>query len=113
LVSTLVDDTPTAAVSPTSVSIITAGEDTSINVSRPSAPPVIVVVDLVVDDLTITGPVNYTDRWLIYNPDSATDIPSPFYRVKFLGASGWAGHGDTGHVVGGQSSSKKNKRLEW
>jgi len=101
------------ASNPTSALIAGEGEDKTINVKRTTTPPQIVPVNLVVDDLTTTGPTNYTDRWLIYNPESATVAPSPFYRVKFIGASGWAGHGDTGHVVGGQSSSKKNKRLEW
>ena len=114
LKSTLEGVTPVNAVNPTSVLIGSEGENKNINVSRPSAPPVIVHVDLVVNDPTSPPPpADYTNEWVIYNPESATIIPSPFYRVKFLGASGWAGHGDTGHVVGGQSSAKPNKRLEW
>ncbi len=104
---------PTSALNQTSVSIISEGEDKSINVSRGTAtPPLTIPVNLVVND-----PANpfapYTDRWLIYNPESATEEPSPFYRVKFIGGSGWSGYGETGHVVGGTSNVEKNRRLEW
>ncbi len=53
-----------------------------------------------------------TNRWLIYNKDTNT-TPSPFYRVRFIGQSDWAGHGDTGHVVDSNVSTKKNRRLGW
>lgn len=53
-----------------------------------------------------------TNRWLIHNED-ANVIPSPFYRVRFIGQSDWAGHGDTGHVVESDSSDQKNRRLGW
>lgn len=56
---------------------------------------------------------NGTNRWLIYNPDSPTLAPDPFYKVRFIGQSGWAGHGDTGNVVDSNASRQKNKRLEW
>ena len=54
-----------------------------------------------------------TDRWLIFNPDKNDSNPNPFYRVRFIGQSGWAGHGDTGHVVDNNVSTKKNRRLGW
>ncbi len=53
-----------------------------------------------------------TNNWLIYNP-SKNSVPIPFYRVRFIGESGWAGHGDTGHVVDSDTSTKKNRRLGW
>jgi len=53
-----------------------------------------------------------TNRWLIYNEDNDS-IPSPFYRVRFIGHNDWAGHGDTGHVVDNNVSTKKNRRLGW
>ena len=114
LASTLAG-TPVAALNRTTSSINSQGEDQLINVNRGTAtPPVTFDIDLVVNvDPATPAPVSYTDRWLIYNPENAAVAHSPFYRVKFLGASGWAGHGDTGHVVGGQSSSNTNKRLEW
>lgn len=110
---------PATALNKTSASIEeisgTEGEDMTINVSRGVATlPSIVPVNLVVNDpANPPAPANYTDRWLIYNEYNATQPPSPFYRVRFIGSSGWAGHGDTGNVVGGAASDKKNKRLEW
>ena len=59
-------------------------------------------------DINLTG----TDSWLIYNPDNDRK-PNPFYRVRFIGTSDWLGYGNTGHIVEGDLSSKKNKRLEW
>ena len=53
-----------------------------------------------------------TDVWVIYNEDN-NSVPSPFYRVRFIGQSDWAGHGDTGYVVDGNVSIKKNRRLGW
>jgi len=53
-----------------------------------------------------------TDRWLIYNKN-ANSIPSPFYRVRFIGSSGWTGEGRTGHVVGDDINDQKTRRLEW
>lgn len=107
--------TPANALNQTTVSINNAGEDKTIDVTNTTgATPAVVPVDLVVKDPAASPtPAVYTDRWLIYNSESATAKPSPFFRVKFMGASGWAGKGDAGHVVGGQSNAKTNRRLEW
>lgn len=105
---------PTSALNTTSVTINSEGEDSTINVNNGGVAPLLVPVNLVVNDPTNPpAPANYTDRWLIYNEYSATTPPIPFYRVKFLGASGWVGKGDTGHVVGDDVNTKNNKRLEW
>jgi len=53
-----------------------------------------------------------TDSWLIYNKFNDS-IPSPFYKVRFIGNMGWAGYGKTGNVVNTNSNTKKNKRVEW
>ncbi len=55
----------------------------------------------------------YTNTWLIYNAESANSISDPFYKVRFIGTSDWAGEGDTGHVVDSNASTKKNRRLGW
>jgi hypothetical protein len=55
----------------------------------------------------------YTNEWLIYNANDPILTPSPFYKVRFIGTSGWAGYGDTGHVVETNASVKKHNRLEW
>lgn len=53
-----------------------------------------------------------TNSWLIYNKD-ANNVLSPFYRVRFIGIGSWAGEGQTGHVINGDSNKKKSRRLEW
>lgn len=53
-----------------------------------------------------------TDAWLIHNPDNPW-TPSPFYRVRFIGQSGWTGVGKTGNVLDTGISTKKSKRLDW
>ena len=53
-----------------------------------------------------------TNSWLIYNKN-ANNVLSPFYRVRFIGTGNWAGEGQTGHVVNGDTNKKKSKRLEW
>jgi uncharacterized repeat protein (TIGR01451 family) len=102
--------TPVAnALNNTTVDITSEGENNAVNVNNGGVAPRTVTVNLVTDPTL----ANYTDRWLIYNPNSATVIPTPFYRVRFIGPSGWTGTGQTGNVVGGNSNAKKNKRLEW
>ena len=54
-----------------------------------------------------------TDSWLIYNEDSPTLAPIPFYKVRFTGDSGWAGVGKTGHVLDINASTTETKRLKW
>jgi len=63
--------------------------------------------------LLVNIELNGTDPWLIYNPDADDKLPDPFYRVRFISPSGWAGYGKTGKVVGSEPSKKKNRRLEW
>jgi hypothetical protein len=94
-----------ATVSPTNVGITGNGTNNTVTVTKNNgaAVPMTTVIDL----------DNGTNKWLIYNPLSPTAFPSPFYRVRFIGTSDWAGHGDTGHVVGGTTNIKKNQRLGW
>lgn len=53
-----------------------------------------------------------TNRWIIYNKDK-NEIPIPFYRVRFINESDWAGTGDTGHAVGGKANIQKINRSGW
>ena len=56
---------------------------------------------------------NTTDRWLIYNV-SGDNVPSPFYRIRFIGGNGWVGYGKgTGHVMEGTVSNRENPHVEW
>ncbi|GIU00807.1 hypothetical protein TSL6_13130 [Sulfurovum sp. TSL6] len=103
---------------PAEVQITLGGIDPTVGVTATSADrPMTVDIELVHNILPFTLPyytasIPYTNSWLIYNEDSL-DLPSPFYKVRFIGISDWAGHGDTGHVVGGSTSTKKNRRLGW
>jgi hypothetical protein len=106
---TLKIDVPTSGASVTPhVSITANGIDTNVNVAASTTTrPLKVQVDL---DTTNPGD---TSSWLIYNPASALLPPSPFYKVKFIGSSGWAGSGQTGNVVESNANKRKIRRLEW
>jgi hypothetical protein len=94
-----------ATVNPTSINIVSAGTNNSVTVTKNNGAsvPMTAIIDL----------DNGTNEWLIYNPLSPTAFPSPFYKVRFIGTGNWAGHGDTGYVVGGATNTKKNKRIGW
>lgn len=96
------------SVSP-DVNIIANAVDGAITVYRGTSPTLPLTVEINLDE---TNPTD-TNHWLIYNPNSAIGTPAPFYKVRFIGESGWAGHGDTGHVVDSNVSTKKNRRLGW
>ena len=85
----------------TSITLIN-GTDDSVIVTNTGGTPNTVDIDFGSD----------TDTWLIYNKD-INSPPSPFYRVHFIGTSGWSGHGKTGYVVGDDINEKKTRRLEW
>ncbi len=95
--------------SPVLIPSSSKGVDSTVTVSYTGdTRPTTVNIDFGTD--SATG--SYTDRWLIYNKD-ANSVPTPFYRVRFIGTGSWAGEGQTGHVVGGESNKKKSRRLEW
>jgi len=124
--STITPSGATASVAPTNVRITPSpgntppgGIDTNVTVTadtdeRPMTVPIQLVNRI---DTSTPGYVPlaspYTNHWLIYNEESATEVPSPFYKVRFIGISDWAGHGDTGNVVESNASTKKNRRLGW
>ena len=108
----------TISADPAKVQIISSGIDPTVTVTATSADrPMTVDIELVHNMLPVTlsyytATPPYTNSWLIYNANTL-EIPSPFYKVRFIGTSDWAGHGDTGHVVGGSTNTKKNRRLGW
>ena len=116
--SAIVRSNATGTEDPAEVRIVSEGIDRNVVVTATSSTrPLTIDIDLVHNILPVTLPnytatPPYTNSWLIYNKDTPT-IPSPFYRVRFIGTSGWAGHGDTGHVVDSNVSTKKNRRLGW
>jgi len=98
------------SVTPTDVNIVTNAIDTNILVNRGTDPtlPLTVLIDL----NTNTTPPLLTNRWLIYN-ENYNSVPTPFYKVRFIGESSWTGEGQTGHVVDVNASYKKSNRLDW
>lgn len=99
---------PNWDVLPKTVNITTNAVDNTISVSQGAGAVLPLTVEIDLD----TTPTTDTNSWLIYNPDSNT-VPTPFYRVRFIGQSGWTGHGKTGHVVDSNASKEINKRLSW
>ena len=107
---------PTVSAPPKPNIDSSGGADQTVTVTANATTlPMTVEIDLVTDN-TLT---NYTNSWLIYNSavvfatPADTIPPDPFYKVRFIGTSGWAGHGKTGHVVDSNASIKKNRRLGW
>jgi hypothetical protein len=90
----------------TPITIINGVNSLVVNVSATSRPS---TVDITFDT---SGTPPLTSDWVIYNEDNDS-APDPFYRVRFIGGSGWAGHGETGNVVDSNMSKRKNRRLGW
>jgi hypothetical protein len=111
VIGNIIQGSGSPALSATTVNINSDGTNNSISVSKEANAtlPLEVGINLVTDPTK----TNYTDRWLIYNPDDNTKAPVPFYKVRFIGDSTWAGVGKTGNVVNTNASSKKTKRLDW
>jgi len=96
-------------VLPTDVNISANGLDNNIVVSNTSGvTPLTVAIDL---DRTLPSSTN---SWLIYNEFDPILIPSPFYKVRFIGQqASWTGEGQTGHVVDTNASYKKSNKMNW
>ncbi len=109
-IGTLTEGSGSPYLSNASVAINASnGENNTLFVDRGSNPtlPMTVPVELLLYPNAV-----HTDRWLIYNEFNSS-APSPFYRVRFIGTSGWAGEGETGHVVNDNADTHKNKRVGW
>jgi hypothetical protein len=102
-----------ATTDPANVRITSSGIQSNVTVTANATTLQMTVPIELVNRIDTPGALPYTNHWLIYNKDSATQVPSPFYKVRFIGQNDWAGHGDTGHVVDSATSYKKNRRLEW
>jgi len=89
---------------------LTNGSDTDINVTRDASG---VTLPLTVQ-IDIDNTLGATDSWMIYNPDDPILLPTPFYKVRFIGSqAGWTGVGDTGHVLENNASHINTKRMNW
>jgi hypothetical protein len=90
------------------------GQDATVTVQHTSGSlPVTYDILLETSNTAATPSAPVTDSWLVYNPDSLLLDPDPFYKVRFTGDSGWAGVGDTGHVLDFNASTVNAKRLNW
>ena len=89
----------------TNISIITDGKDDNLTVNRGPNPKFILTVNIELDATS--------DAWLIHNPSSLPIFPSPFYKVKFISPSVWAGPGGTGSVVDTDVNTNSNTRSSW
>ncbi len=96
--------------SPNALSIIANAADSTVNVAQGANPTLPMTVEIDFEtDITLA---NFTDRWLIHN-EYDNSVPTPFYKVRFIGDSNWTGIGDEGMVVGTEASKRKTKRLDW
>lgn len=95
---------------PNKLTIITDAIDSNVVVARGANPtlPMTVEIDFETDNTL----ADFTDTWLIHN-EYDNSVPSPFYKVRFLGDSNWTGIGDEGMVVGTEASRRDSKRLDW
>ena len=118
-IGNVIEGAGSPSVSPTNVQIISQGKNENVIVtSGATTVPMTVKIELVnrIDSgspaySAVASP--YTNNWLVYNKNSATIVPDPFYRVRFINTSDWAGVGDTGYVLETNASSRKTKRLDW
>ena len=110
----LTENVPTAQITPAGiVNIRNLGTNTAVAVTRDNNAtlPLLVPVNLQQYPPAVTGTVNYTDRWLIYNPGNINPLP-PLFKVRFIGNGTWSGVGKTGNVVGDTINTKKSYRME-
>jgi hypothetical protein len=95
---------------PNALTIITDAIDNTVSVAQGANPTLPMTVEI--DFETDTTLPRFTDDWLIYNEYNNL-VPSPFYKVRFIGDSNWTGIGDEGMVVGTEASRRNTKRLDW
>nr|MBL0721947.1 hypothetical protein [Sulfurovaceae bacterium] len=95
---------------PTDIDIDSDGIKNIITSRGTSAPtlPMTVLFELEIDN-----PLGKTDSWLLYNEASADEKPDPFYKVRFLDDSDWAGVGEEGNVINRETTVPKSQRMNW
>ncbi len=101
----VVEGSGTPSLAYTKISIIADGKDDNLTVNRGPNPTFPLTVNIKLDATS--------DAWLIHNPFSLPIYPSPFYKVKFISPSIWAGPGGTGSVVDTEVNTNSNKRSNW
>jgi hypothetical protein len=106
----LIEGAGNPSLNPTDINIVNNGIEENIVVNRGSNPtlPMTLAVELETDNSS-----NKTDSWLLYNEASATEKPDPFYKVRFIDSSSWAGVGTEGTVINREASGSSSKRMNW
>ncbi|SFV54311.1 MSHA biogenesis protein MshQ [hydrothermal vent metagenome] len=106
----IVEGSGVPTITPEDIDINSNGIQNGITVSRGGNPtlPMTVLFELETDNF-----VHKTDSWLLYNEASADEKPDPFYKVRFIDSSSWAGVGDEGNVIDRKSTTPKNQRMNW
>lgn len=113
-VGTLIQGTGSPSINPTNITIESNGIDKNVTVaSGADTLPLTVPIELVVDGDPSTPTPPYTNEWLIYNEADEILMPSPFYKVRFIGDTNWTGEGQTGHVMEIEARYKKSQRSDW
>ena len=88
------------------------GEDKAVFVLSGNAPTTPMTVPIILE--TTSGVGNQTSNWLIFNAESSTAAPNPFYKVRFVDInSSWTGVGETGKTIGTKEKINKNERVSW
>jgi hypothetical protein len=100
-------------INPSTIEIYENGIQNDIIVNRGNNPelPMTMVLELETDDgLSLE---NKTASWLLYNEASEIEKPDPFYKVRFINNSDWAGVGKKGSVLDVDASGFTSKRMNW
>jgi len=97
-------------ITPEKIDINNNGIEKVITVSRGVNPnlPMTVLFELLTENAT-----DVTDSWLLYNQASEDEKPDPFYKVRFIDDSGWAGVGEEGNVINRETTAPKSQRMNW
>jgi len=97
------------SISPTKIEIKANGIQNAIEVKKGSNPtlPMSVAIELE------TEKEEKTDSWLLYNEADPIAKPDPFYKVRFIDDSSWAGVGKEGSVINREISASQSKRMNW
>ena len=102
---------PTVApASPNALTNFANATDPTVLVAQGANPTLPMTVEIDFD--TNPALTRFTDEWLIHNEYNNL-VPTPFYKVRFIGDSNWTGIGDEGMVIGTEASKRKTKRLDW
>ena len=88
--------------------------DVNITTGTGALLPMTVGINIVQSGDTLTTTPPYTHAWLLYNKDDPIILPSPLYKVRFIGSdANWTGVGSTGHAIDINITAKPTRRMDW